>query len=475
MKNFRYIWVVGIIVTAMIIAVPILLFASDDSTRLVSPWDFVPSRTPRTDHTELMPGPYATGPEVTRACLTCHEDAGEQVMHTSHFTWLSEPQAVEDDYLSIGKANLINNFCIGVQSNWTGCTRCHNGYGWTDAEFDFTNEESVDCLSCHDQSGGYVKAGAGLPAEDVDLVAAAQSVGTPTRENCGSCHFDGGGGNGVKHGDLDASLYYPADQVDVHMGQNDFLCVDCHQATDHVISGRAISVNFDTTQNQTACTDCHDTNLHADERISDHLDAVACQTCHVPAVALRDPTKISWDWSTAGQDLPEDPHEYLRIKGTFVYTYDLVPTYGWFNGYVDRYLLGDAIDPSVPTAINQPLGGIDDAAALIYPFKVHTGFQVYDAEYNYFLQPQTTGETGYWTTFDWDSALRNGSEASGLDYSGSYDFAPTTMYWTLSHMVAPATNALQCTDCHGETGRMDWLALGYPGDPLDWGGRNVGE
>ena len=25
--------------------------------------------------------------------------------------------------------------------------------------------------------------------------------------------------------------------------------------------------------------------------------------------------------------------------------------------------------------------------------------------------------------------------------------------------------------CHGADGRMDWQALGYPGDPIEWGGR----
>jgi hypothetical protein len=45
------------------------------------------------------------------------------------------------------------------------------------------------------------------------------------------------------------------------------------------------------------------------------------------------------------------------------------------------------------------------------------------------------------------------------------------MYWPTTHMVQPAENALQCADCHGEGGRLDWQALGYPGDPLEWGGR----
>jgi hypothetical protein len=37
-------------------------------------------------------------------------------------------------------------------------------------------------------------------------------------------------------------------------------------------------------------------------------------------------------------------------------------------------------------------------------------------------------------------------------------------------MVAPADQALQCSSCHGENGRMEWQALGYYGDPMRWGG-----
>jgi len=37
--------------------------------------------------------------------------------------------------------------------------------------------------------------------------------------------------------------------------------------------------------------------------------------------------------------------------------------------------------------------------------------------------------------------------------------------------VQPKEQALQCYDCHGENGRMDWAALGYFGDPMTWGGR----
>lgn len=123
------------------------------------------------------------------------------------------------------------------------------------------------------------------------------------------------------------------------------------------------------------------------------------------------------------------------------------------------------------THINYPQGTIDDPAALIYPFKIHLAKQPYDTINNILIPPHTTGEDGYWTTFDWNSAMEIGAKAAGLPYSGEYGFASTDMYWKQTHMVQPAENALTCTDCHGENGRLDWQILGYAGDPMTWGGQ----
>ena len=474
MKDFKYIWVVGLIVTFLIVTVPIVSLVSAEPESTDDPLASIADKVPATDHSAIIRGPFESGSDVTRTCLECHEDAGHEVLQTVHWKWEGDPVMLEgrSEPVTIGKKNQINNFCIGIQSNWEGCTRCHAGYGWDDADFDFTNQENVDCLVCHDQTGTYVKANSGLPSSDVDLLAVAQSVTNPTRANCGGCHFNGGGGNAVKHGDLDGSLYFPTENIDVHMGRLNFECVDCHKTEDHDIRGRSMSVSVDN-ENQVFCTDCHAEDVHRDDRINAHVDTVACQTCHIPEGAVRDATKMHWDWSTAGQDLPEDPHEYLKIKGSFVYEEGFMPEYHWSNGNADRYLLGDLIDPNVTTTLNQPEGDVTDPDAKIWPFKVHRANQIYDSLYNYLLQPKTVGEGGYWTEFDWDLAARLGSEAVGLEYSGEYGFAATEMYWPLSHMVAPKESALQCTDCHSDGSRMDWEALGYYGDPLRWGGRYV--
>ncbi|HLE15753.1 MAG TPA: cytochrome C, partial [Anaerolineales bacterium] len=165
-------------------------------------------------------------------------------------------------------------------------------------------------------------------------------------------------------------------------------------------------------------------------------------------------------------------YTYLKIKGNFLYEKDFKPTYRWYNDTVSyRYLLGDQFDPSQPLQLNPPGGDIDDPRSRIFPFKVHVAKQPYDSANNILIPPITAGEGGYWTTFDWSSALQLGAENARLDYSGEYGFAETWMYWPTTHMVQPKENALQCTSCHSPDGRLDWQALGYPGDPMEWGGR----
>jgi octaheme c-type cytochrome (tetrathionate reductase family) len=476
MKKTIPVWLAGLGITLVVIIVPIFLFGFQSEPLRDNPQVALKPTAIHTSHADIITGPLESPQEVTNNCLTCHPQAATQLMQTTHWTWESEPFEVPGtgETVTIGKINQINNFCISSQGNQKKCMSCHVGYGWQEGEeYDFSIQENVDCLVCHADTAVYGKGDYGEPAGGVDLLAAAQSVRMPTRENCGKCHFDGGGGNGVKHGDLDESLLYPNGGLDVHMGGQNFLCTTCHTTQDHQILGRIIADNYTVDpQEQVACTNCHSESLHEDDRINNHVQSVACQTCHIPFMAVKDPTKLSWDWSTAGQDIPEDHYTYLKIKGTFVYDKNVTPTYIWFNGNLAyRYLLGDEINPAVPTMINLPAGSIDDAQARISPFKIHIAKQPYDAGYNYLLAPITAGEDGYWTLFDWDLAFRLTEERIGLPYSGQYGFAETWMYWPTTHMVQPSENALQCTDCHSVGGRMDWEALGYHGDPMEWGGR----
>jgi hypothetical protein len=130
---------------------------------------------------------------------------------------------------------------------------------------------------------------------------------------------------------------------------------------------------------------------------------------------------------------------------------------------LERYTLGDKIDPSKVTYLNRPLGSKADADARITPFKVMRGKQPFDSANNYIAVPHLFG--GYWKHYDWKKAIEDGMKTVNLPFSGSYGFAETAMYWKVNHMIVPKEKALKCGDCHGAKGRLDWKALGYPGDP----------
>lgn len=438
---------------------------------------FVASPAIAGSHKNKIQGPINEPQDITRQCLTCHKSAANDFMKTSHWNW-SREQTCQTDGKTVnrGKRNAFNNYCTTVAANEQFCAKCHAGYGMTDVNtFDFGNPENIDCLVCHDTSGRYAKAGnaAGMPSVNIDLVAIAQSVGKPSRDNCGSCHFFGGGGDAVKHGDLDSSMAYPTANIDIHMDMegNDFACVECHKTENHEITGNSLGVSPGG-KTQFGCDQCHAGEIHSESRIEAHRDTVACQTCHIPTYAKEMATKLWWDWSKAGEDRQFDEKDkyghltYVKKKGEMRYGKNLAPEYRWYNGSAGAYRSGDKIDPSKVTSLAYPLGDRSQDKAKIYPFKVMRGKQVYDAVNLHLLTAKTANEGGYWKEFNWDKAIRLGSQASGLEYSGKYDFAETEMYWRLNHMVAPKDQALGCLDCHGDNGRMDWSGLGYQGDPM---------
>ena len=425
------------------------------------------------DHSTLVTGPVENASDVIKQCINCHEQETEDIMQTPHWTWEREQQ-VHGKTVKLGKINAINNFCTTTTSNRVHCSECHIGYGWADENFDFSDKTKVDCLSCHDTTGTYHKDGnnSGWPTEHVNLLRVAQNVGKPSRVTCGSCHFTGGGGDAVKHGDLDSTLEFPERSTDVHMAAdgNNFQCQECHESRHHLVMGANMATSPDGA-NVFDCSKCHGEAPHQESRINRHAAAVSCQTCHIPFFAKEQPTQMDWDWSTAGRDsepqnVDRKTVKYRKTMGTLTWQKMVKPVYAWFNGKSDVHLNGEKIDPAVPTKLVYPLGDRKDPQAKIHPFKIHTGKQIYDVKNKYFINNHTYGKDGFWTTFDWQRSAQLGMAESGLPFSGEYGFAPTEMYWRIDHMVSPKEKALQCLDCHGDQGRMDWKALGYPGDPM---------
>lgn len=447
---------------------------------------------------------FASAPEVTKACLECHTEAAKQIHKTKHWTWeFLNPENKQ----RLGKKNILNNFCITPQSNWAGCTACHIGYGWKDNNFDFTSEERVDCLVCHDTTGGYSKppGKAGYPADYVDLTNVAQNVGKTSRDTCGACHFFGGGGDGVKHGDLDSSLAMPDAELDVHMDAlgADFSCSTCHMGSGHDVVGSRYTPTAADTEgfhirgkqdraNTSTCRSCHDNRPHPaqHEKMNEHSVKIACQTCHIPTIARGGvATKMTWDWSTAGKLTSEgkpmvvkkDGHVvYHGKKGDFTYGADIPPEYMWFNGKVTYTTLNDRVDKEDGvTPINHFGGSPYDGKSRIWPVKVFRGMQPYDPVNKRLVVPHTAGkdDTAYWENFDWEKAITQGMKSADLPFSGKVDFIKTQMSWPITHMVAPAKNALTCVDCHSKDGRLQHIEGVYiPGrdttgwlDKIGWG------
>ncbi|MCM2358902.1 MAG: tetrathionate reductase family octaheme c-type cytochrome [Geobacteraceae bacterium] len=450
-----------------------------------------------TDHSEFVKGPFKTGPEVTRVCLECHEKQAADFMKTTHWTWKGSPnlvQGMEKSSGEFGKANMINAFCTSVQGGPNGivhefCTKCHAGYGWANNDFDFSDKTRVDCLVCHAQKGNYGKNSAGevdqkaIAKGSMNLDDAARNVGLPTRRNCGLCHFYGGGGDAVKNAGLDSTMEKPKKQQDVHMGSKesggqDMTCQACHKTKDHRIAGASsMLAHYDA---RVACDDCHSGAKapHQKSRngaiLNRHIATVACQTCHIPAFAKAQATKTMWKWSDVGKDIkPEeefDKETFAKHKGTFKWEMNVKPVYAWSNGKVERYMVGDKIkDPSKPVYMIRPIGDIRDKSAKIYPYKYYTGDQPMDAKHKYFLIFQTY--KALWSDYQWEKAIVQGANGSGLPYSGKYQFVNTISYIAAQHEVAPKEEALTCGDCHLGGERLDWKALGYAGDPVKVGGR----
>jgi octaheme c-type cytochrome (tetrathionate reductase family) len=286
---------------------------------------------------------------------------------------------------------------------------------------------------------------------------------------------------------MDSSLAAPEAEVDIHMDATglDFTCASCHQTHGHQVPGsRYTPTALDAKgmlmrgktegRNPATCQSCHGNAPHKTEaRLNSHAGKIACQTCHIPKFARGGvPTKISWDWSTAGKkDKDGKPLTVKDAKGHVVYDArkgdfalgeNVQPEYAWFNGDVTYTLLGDKVDKTAGvTRINTLGGAPDDGRSLIWPMKVMRGVQPYDPVNRTLVKPHTAGDdsTAYWKNFGWEKAIAAGMADTGVPFSGQVDFIKTEMSWPITHMVAAKDQSLGCVDCHAAKSRL----AGLPG------------
>ncbi|MDA3879999.1 MAG: cytochrome C, partial [Prolixibacteraceae bacterium] len=106
------------------------------------------------DHTkfEELQKDFQSPQEVTEACIGCHTERHKEIMNSAHWNWERVAYTEGRGITAAGKKNLINNFCIGSQTNEQTCAKCHIGYGMSNDHYDFENARNVDCMVCHDNS-----------------------------------------------------------------------------------------------------------------------------------------------------------------------------------------------------------------------------------------------------------------------------------------------------------------------------------
>jgi hypothetical protein len=276
------------------------------------------------------------------------------------------------------------------------------------------------------------------PAEGVDVLAAARAVQKPTNEMCMRCHLSTGGGPNAKHGVSPTSP-----EVDVHLAKG-VTCVECHPTENHRTAGGSDIKAQERPEVAVTCTNCHEGQIHSGKNgalLTKHASRIACQTCHIPAIA-RDPkfpTVVRRDWMK-----PVLNEKTGLYAPTNVLANGVRPEYRWWNRKM--------------TSPPEPVGDIKDASAKIYPWK--------RAVYNV-VSDAATGEAVfikagvYAVKGDPLAAAKKGAEDGKREFSGAVKGTEESMVFSINHQVAPKAQALACNACHGPEGVLDFKALGY--------------
>lgn len=439
-------------------------------------------------------------------CIACHSDAGSEVLNSMHGSWIGDTPNVPNITGAAGKWGQTNNYCTDPQLADFACLKCHvslvaplDAQGKVDMSKTKLTAPDMDCLQCHQTNyfatfmpvastaTSYYSCADGathvyqtpLPEADgkihkamrLDLAPGQTALSlarTPHRPNnatCVSkCHAAAGGGDGIKRGDISSAMVDPTTAVDVHLssaGTAKLTCTSCHSSTDaqgksnHQIPGRGNDMRGEDLGSAIkTCVTCHPTmddgNGHALAGVRGepdrHVAHVACTSCHIDSFGKGISTEMTRDWtapvwSAAGCE-GQGAYVGATTKGA-----NVVPEFRFWNStswVFDRNgadgLTTDPIDGGL--AMSYPLGGINDK---LYPFKVHTSKNPIDG---------SSGKTNFDVLKMFMTGCFDEAAVSGLSYigeTGAYTWSNNKAFQLITHGVAPATTAGNCTKCHGDT------------------------
>lgn len=439
------------------------------------------------------------GPQT---CVACHETEARQMFGAVHYQWSGPTPFVTNIEGDAGKNTGINTYCGAiVTSRSVTCRSCHVSFGKTPTEVESADQlNNIDCMMCHQDDyarkpGGVKESvtftdylGAdhtwSLPVETADgsfsfevdaakmtktPVEAARTVTLPTRKTCLRCHAYAGGGDGTKRGDLSSENAAPSRDLDVHMsadGEN-LTCQACHATSEHRILGRGLDLRESDRSSKMTCLSggCHTSTVHSmTARLNTHTSHVACQTCHIPALATLHDTEMVRKW-----DSPEWLATMFSGQGGYKPGEDrqsnVTPTYAWYDGTSKVYDLGQVAwqNDAGQYEFAEPNGDVSGSEAMITPMKEHLSMSaLHDATGQ--IIPHSTFT--YFVTGDFVQAVEDGQAASGL--TGAWTRVDVHTWQTINHGVQPKGKALACGQCHAsmktasQTLRMDLQGkLGY--------------
>ena len=416
------------------------------------------------EHAQLN-GPFSKVSDVTAQCLTCHPQQGEDLLRSSHWTWKRQRMMNGSETL-FSKKNGLTTFTIAAGANPSQCLTCHISTNLLDERFDPTAAVNIDCLACHDNTGTYERV-AGVPKEDLNLIYIARNVGKPSPTNCITCHGTGEKMAGQKiHNGIEKDIHLQGDGPGI-------TCQNCHPSGDRHAFTREI-ISAPGLRQTKACAVCHTASPHQQQQLNDHAELIACETCHIPQYATEKPAIISWNWLA-----PQTPSVYQNLEtGTpalvrefgIIQAQHIQPVYFWDNGEDKVYTRGEKTAKNKTTILQKP--SARTAQSKIAPFTVSLGTQMVDGKYRYLIAP-TLADDGTLALHNHNfyDAAQEGMQKLRLPFSGDATFTTTVTYRELNHGVVKAEQALDCMDCHGKKGRMQWPALGYAMDP--WLDREV--
>ena len=412
-------------------------------------------------------------------CLSCHIDKAEDMYASTHYQWQGETPYMTHGPQMQGKIEAaVNSYCINILGNWEACGSCHVGLGSQPVAADNPTQSqlaNIDCLICHQKEYKRTKVNGSFVPDTVNMTIslneAVRTVHRPVRANCLKCHAKAGGGDAVKRGDLALASANTTDvQYDIHMSVSagDLNCQECHIVRNHRIAGKGSDLRPTDLDMHIACSACHTNKAksfgHSSANIGRHVARIACQTCHIPYYAkdandsiATEATEIHRTWlSTSSLAVPFHPSSSKANN--------IVPKYRFWNRYSANYLLGDVAQLDSTTGgypTSRPEGFVDDVGpdSKMYPFKYKTAEQPI---LNATGQLVALDTKVFFETADPDQATSAGLVNMGYSGNEAYSWINTDTFQLLNHQISPASQALTCSDCHGNAARMDLQGeLGY--------------